>query len=213
MKGGMSMGNDMEESRGDMGHGGVSRIEQIAASISRLKEGYLDCRSCPPERSCCVFKGDYVALFSKESLLAIAGMGTLGKLLQNRQAVPVQGHQDTYLLANTRCPALKGNYLCKVHQKKAEYGLTGCIEFPIWYSDRYRFSNINEILEAVIADYRCYSVETGWEQLMDKLIGLRSEFGVMVGVRSQRRDRLITETLNSFESARLDGLVPPQMRY
>ncbi len=195
------------------GEEGQDRNRQILARLAGLKEEHLDCSACPPDRSCCVFKGKYAGVFTKESLSSMIDEERLSKMLDDGELVPLERHPGRYFMVNTPCPALSSDYLCTIHEKKAELGLEACMNFPLGYSESHWFSSLGEMLEAVIVDHRCHSVEKDWPKWVGFLECIRAEFGLAIGVRYQSGESIKTDTLNSFESARKDGRIPPQMRY
>jgi hypothetical protein len=58
------------------------RKPSIIRQVESLRETYIDCRECPPEKNCCKFTEDYLLELSYESAKAMVGESGIENLVQ-----------------------------------------------------------------------------------------------------------------------------------
>jgi hypothetical protein len=161
--------------------GYASRIEPVLDEISILKEEYVDCASCPPDRNCCVFSGRYVQFL--EASLAKAAFGEEGvERLIETYGLRFDPENKDFIMENMRCPVLSTDNSCRIHEQKEELGLRGCLEFPIYYARGFRVPGMREPASCIMADYRCSSIEREWHDVEKKLQKIEREMFIPVRI-------------------------------
>ena len=180
--------------------------ESTAASLEeefkRLREKYMDCEDCPPERNCCTFQGDYTQVWGRKQLFALFDEETLEGLLEDEKLIQIG--IDQYELLDTRCPGLGCDNSCTLYAKREELGLDSCMDFPLY--------NIGMGLPIVVVDYRCHSVEENWDEIFPALRELSQKYSANVYVRYFTKEDyggdLPLADFDRFRDA--GGVIPPQ---
>lgn len=153
----------------------------MVGKIDRLKQEYLDCRSCPPERNCCLnLEGSYYATFPAEKATKVWGKDVVGKLIKRKKLMRSGGN---FRLHDEPCPIVEDG-LCPVHEQKEALGFYCCLNFPMAVINYHLVKSEGiKSIEAVVVDYRCYSVERDFQLFLPILTEIRRG-GIPVYVRA-----------------------------
>jgi hypothetical protein len=155
--------------------------EELVRRIERIKQEYLDCGLCPPERNCCLnFGGGYSATFPAESATLAWGKDTVESLVKRDKLTRVGGN---FRLHDEPCPIVEEG-LCPVHEQKEALKFYCCLNFPFAVADYHVVAPEGiKATKAVVVDYRCYCVERDFDLFLPALIDIRGE-GIQVYVRA-----------------------------
>lgn len=180
---------------------GKSEKLSLEDELASLRQKYVKCGDCPPERNCCTFTSRYTLLLDGRQLSALSDEKSIEQLLEGENLFEIG--TDRYELLNTRCPALDCDSRCILYEKREELGLDSCTDFPLY--------SIGKELPIVIADYRCHSMEEHWDELSPALRDISERYRVTVYVRYfTEEDWRGDLPLDDFDRFREAECIPPQ---
>ena len=187
----------------------------LERELAVLKEKYLLCAECPPERNCCTAKGSYEIHFTEGQLLVIHAAAGSGKTLDDLVADGHAAHDERsgyYTLRDRGCPALADGGLCKLHGRKESLDMKPCLSFPLYAQRRYvRRRGEFRPTYLVLADFRCHSVEQQWPHLCEDLADLAERYRLPVMVKYAEDGHCWEVSLGEFNALyRTEKAVPGQ---
>lgn len=195
-----------------MGKSGKLSLEDELAS---LRQKYVRCGDCPPERNCCTFQGMYSLIIEEQQLSALFDEEGIERLLEGEEKLFCLG-EGQYELRDMRCPALGCGNRCTLYERRKELGFDACLDYPL-YVDYPLYALGKErpgrySHRMVVADYRCHSMEEHWDELSPALRELAERFNVTVYVRYfTEQDYGGDLPLDDFDRLReAGGVIPPQ---
>ncbi len=186
----------------------------LDGELAVLKERYLLCGECPPERNCCTAKGSYEIHFTEgqlEVILAAAGSGTtLDGLVEGGHAA-YDEQSGYYTLRDAACPAVTCEGLCRLHGRKESIDMKACLSFPL-YAQRRTVRRRGEFRPTylVLADFRCHSVERQWPHLSEDLADLSERYRIPVMVKYAEDGHCWETSLGEFNALYAENRVPQQ---
>jgi hypothetical protein len=191
----------------------MGKAEDIRLRLEDLMKEYLDCAACPPDRNCCDFVKGYNTRFYEDTALGLFGKDNMERLEREGKMVHLPDRRQ-YILQDTPCPALDTSRRCTAHSQLEGLGAISCLEFPLFYYERFMPQGVNEVIECLMADYRCHSVEAGWDRLEPEMRELAYQNHIPLYVAFYNIEPVFLRVpLSTFHRIRSKNLIPPQRPY
>lgn len=163
---------------------GIKRLTEeqsnsITDELSKIKENYLDCKSCTDEYNCCKNISSYspLELKTNEQINEVEYFPKkIVKDLVNNKKLIIDSPVSKL---KTSCPMLSETGCLLDEQNKPKP--VGCKQFPLFYSTAD---------SAIVIDNRCYSVQQKFDELINELSPLTEKYLVSVRVLTKIYDRI-----------------------